>query len=599
MTAATSRAMGSGPAAAFAREAAILERMTEAAESSRGKADAKIRYVLSWIRENPDKRVVIFTEYADTKRYIERHLRAALTPNREDDPRIATFHGGMVDEAREDVKRAFNADPAKNPLRILIATDAAREGVNLQNHCANLFHFDVPWNPSRLEQRNGRIDRKLQQADFVYCRYFVYSQRPEDRVIRALVEKTKTIRKQLGSLAPVLERRLEDKLATGFSRKDAAALAAAIEGESLDPEKQDAARRELEDTRQREKELKKQIFELEGLLGRSKEWLHLDAEDLEQTISSGLELIGAKPLAENADHKTFAIPDSTRFESDPAWVATLDTLRAPRKNGQPEWQWRRENPIRSVVFQDQGTLDSPSVHLHLEHRFVQRLLGRFRSQGFVHNELARACIGVTDDPIARVVLLGRLSLYGDKAARLHDEILAVAARWSDVEIRTEPLKAYSDSTLDKTLTLLEQALSRPNPPVLPEAVRQRLAAGAHRDLEELKPLLAAQAAAETAKAAASLTARGAQEAIELRGIIEAQRARIVKTAADLEKPQALLPFDPSELRQIDSNKRHWTRRLEELAVEIETGPARIRTSYQVKATRFEPAGLVYLWPITG
>ncbi|MEJ2539320.1 MAG: helicase-related protein [Gemmatimonadota bacterium] len=42
-------------------------------------------------------------------------------------------------------------------LRYLVATDAAREGINLQAHCYNLFHFDVPWNPSRLEQRNGRI----------------------------------------------------------------------------------------------------------------------------------------------------------------------------------------------------------------------------------------------------------------------------------------------------------------------------------------------------------------------------------------------------------------------------------------------------------
>src|SRR4029077_18266259 len=108
-------------------------------------------------------------------------------------PLIATYHGGMTDEARDEVKRAFNADPKKHPLRVLIATDAAREGVNLQNHCADLFHFDVPWNPSRLEQRNGRIDRKLQKAEEVWCRYFFYEQRPEDRVLKALVEKTKKI----------------------------------------------------------------------------------------------------------------------------------------------------------------------------------------------------------------------------------------------------------------------------------------------------------------------------------------------------------------------------------------------------------------------
>jgi hypothetical protein len=60
------------------------------------------------------------------------------------------------------VKRTLNADPDVEPLRILICTDAAREGINLQTYCSDLIHFDLPWNPSRLEQRNGRIDRKLQ-----------------------------------------------------------------------------------------------------------------------------------------------------------------------------------------------------------------------------------------------------------------------------------------------------------------------------------------------------------------------------------------------------------------------------------------------------
>ena len=73
----------------------------------------------------------------------------------------------------EALKRSFNSPPEDDPLRILIATDAAREGVNLQNHCRYLCHFDVPWNPGRMEQRNGRIDRTLQRAPEVFCHYFV------------------------------------------------------------------------------------------------------------------------------------------------------------------------------------------------------------------------------------------------------------------------------------------------------------------------------------------------------------------------------------------------------------------------------------------
>ena len=89
-------------------------------------------------------------------------LGAPLAHTERAGERIAIFHGPTPPEEREEIKRAFNAPPESNPIRILIATDAAREGLNLQAHCWHLFHFDVPWNPSRMEQRNGRIDRKLQ-----------------------------------------------------------------------------------------------------------------------------------------------------------------------------------------------------------------------------------------------------------------------------------------------------------------------------------------------------------------------------------------------------------------------------------------------------
>src|SRR5690606_24759221 len=109
-----------------------------------------------------DKRLLIFTEYADTKRYLEATLGFAIEGTHLSEERIMGFHGAMSDEQREQVQHHFNGSPQDYPVRILIATDAAREGLNLQNHCADLFHFDIPWNPARMEQRNGRIDRTLQ-----------------------------------------------------------------------------------------------------------------------------------------------------------------------------------------------------------------------------------------------------------------------------------------------------------------------------------------------------------------------------------------------------------------------------------------------------
>src|SRR5262249_508234 len=95
---------------------------------------------------------------------------------------------------------------------------------------------------------------------------------------------------------------------------------------------------------------------------------------------------------------------------------------------------------------------------HLEHRVVQRLLGRFLAQGFVHDDLSRACFIMTEDPKPRVILLGRLSLHGERAARLHDEIVPVTARWTDPETRRDPLRPHAEDATERTLDLLEASL---------------------------------------------------------------------------------------------------------------------------------------------
>ena len=68
-------------------------------------------------------------------------------------------------EDREYIRSQFTADPTEEPVRVLLATDAAGEGIDLQTHCHRLVNFDIPFNPSRLEQRIGRIDRYGQTED--------------------------------------------------------------------------------------------------------------------------------------------------------------------------------------------------------------------------------------------------------------------------------------------------------------------------------------------------------------------------------------------------------------------------------------------------
>ena len=162
------------------------------------------------------------------------------------------------------------------------------------------------------------------------------------------------------------------------------------------------------------------------------------------------------------------------------------------------------------------------------------------------------------------------------------------------------MKPYAGETLEKTLGLLDKALSVEAPKDVSAQVKQRLASGAPQDLAELSPYLKTQSEQLIEEAKAKLRARGDADGADMLAILEAQRVRIRKTQAKKEKDADQLPlFAESERKQIESDTRYWHKRLEELGKELETEPARIRQSYDVKATRFEPVGLVYLWPVTG
>ena len=284
--------------------------------------------------------------------------------------------------------------------------------------------------------------------------------------------------------------------------------------------------------------------------------------------------------------------------ADLTWATTLDTLRPLRKKGQKLWEWRKDAAIRPVVFRDPGTLDGQVVHLHLEHRLVQRLLGRFLSQGFLYDELTRACVCLTDDPVPKVIALGRLSLYGERAARLHDEIITVAAEWIAPEARGRGrLRPLTESEKEDALEVLEHSLVTPRLRDVPPSVEDRFQAYAPRDVEDLIPHLERRAEVLTERAKKKLQERGHKEAAEMKKLLEEQRDRILKQEKQYEVFQPSL-FNKDELRQLEADRRHWRIRLAELEEDIIKEPERIEKAYQVKADRVEPVGLVYLWPVS-
>ena len=612
-----------GDAAMWAHEQQLLDRMQEIAERTRHLPDAKIRCLVDWIREHQcpelppfgkkptgpspqwnNRRVLIFTENRQgTKRYLNSLLDQAIEYTDRADERIEVIDGLVGGPRRKEIQRRFNADPAKDPLRILIATDAAREGLNFQAHCTDLFHFDLPWNPGRIEQRNGRIDRKLQPADEVNCHYFVLPQRVEDRVLEVLVGKTETIKKELGSLSRVIDDEVERVLKGGIRHRDADRLKDRIEKADLDDSRKRATREELEAARERQDDLVAQIERCRNLLNASRKWVGFTSEPFRDAISCSLELLGAPPLVEGHDESGSPIwtfpPLDRRAATDPSWTGTLDTLRTPRKRTDKFAEWRRDAPIRPVVFEAAKTLTDETVHLHLEQRVAQRLLARFRSQGFIHHDLSRACLAQTRDSVPRVILLGRLSLYGQRAERLHEEIVPVAARWIEPSRRRDPLTAYARDAEARTLTLLEASLNG-GPAGPNEIIRRRLLESAARDIDELRPQLEPRAEEFAAAAKRRLTERGEREAGDLLATLERQRSRVVAEIQrhEAEFRQLTLKFNDAETRQLQADRRHWSRRLDQFDRDLESEPRRVREFYRVRAQRVEPVGLVYLWPET-
>ncbi len=207
------------------------------------------------------------------------------------------------------------------------------------------------------------------------------------------------------------------------------------------------------------------------------------------------------------------------------------------------------------------------------------------------------CIIAGEGAQPRALLLGRLALYGPNAVRLHEEIIPVTAPWIEAARDNAPLRAFGDRGQETTLAQLDAALRDPRHP--PPHATTRARAWARKDAEDLAPELARRADAARADAEGKLAERGREEAVSLRGLLVAQRDRILQQELQAETPQQLDLFAEDERKQLRLDRASRQKRLGEIGDEIEKEPQRVQQGYQVAAHRLEPVGLVYLWPVTG
>jgi superfamily II DNA or RNA helicase len=136
------------------------------------------------------RKILIFTEPKDTLEYLANKLTARFG----EAGAVVVIHGGIAREARRAAIAAFNSDPV---IRIMIANDAAGEGVNLQRGAHLMVNYDLPWNPNRLEQRFGRIHR-IGQTEICHLWNLCATNTREGEVYRRLLEKLEEARTALG-----------------------------------------------------------------------------------------------------------------------------------------------------------------------------------------------------------------------------------------------------------------------------------------------------------------------------------------------------------------------------------------------------------------
>jgi len=175
-----------------------LEKLVQLAqEVLKSGTDTKWEELSKLFKNNPEmfdfqgqrRKIIVFTEHRATLNYLVLRVRGIIG-----EKAVATIHGGIKQEDRQKIQDAFNQNPT---VQVLVANDAAGEGINLHESCHLMINYDLPWNPNRLEQRFGRIHR-IGQTEICHLWNLVAADTREGQVFQRVLEKLEVARKALG-----------------------------------------------------------------------------------------------------------------------------------------------------------------------------------------------------------------------------------------------------------------------------------------------------------------------------------------------------------------------------------------------------------------
>ncbi|MFB3789295.1 MAG: DISARM system SNF2-like helicase DrmD [bacterium] len=175
-------------------------------------SDSKTDALVQWVKQNlftregrlrDDEQLIVFTEYKETLRFLEKRFLQEGFNERT----MLLLYGGMDNTEFERIQTEFESEDSD--ARLLLATDAASEGINLQSYCRWVIHYDIPWSPTKIQQRNGRVSRHGQSRD-VHIHYFRCDQEEDYDFLLKVAKKVDQVREDLGSVESVFNETLQN-----------------------------------------------------------------------------------------------------------------------------------------------------------------------------------------------------------------------------------------------------------------------------------------------------------------------------------------------------------------------------------------------------
>ncbi len=581
-----------------AEERRLLAGLRDFALKASSRADSKAKRLIKWLHGTvkpggkwSDERVLIFTEYRATQKWL--HGLLAAEGFTEGD-RLLTLYGGMGQEDTERVKAAFQASPADAPVRILLATDCAAEGIDLQNHCCRVVHYEIPWNPNRMEQRNGRVDRHGQKSPYVWIGHFVgkgYQKHASEVVhspgeldgdleflLRAVL-KVEAIREDIGKVGPVIARQVEEAM---LGRRKA-----------LDTSGAEQEAKPIRQLLRLERQLRDQLDKLREQLEETKAALRLSPENVQSAVEIGLELAGQPPLIETQLTGIWPDPLGRRtkcpvFHLPPfsgSWAACAEGLEHPHTG--------KKRPI--VFDHDLAANRDDVVLIHLNHRLVQMSLALLRAEIWAHGEnkrLHRVSAMIAPSTVIKNPLVighARLVVLGGDNRRLHEEVIAAGGQLREGR--------FVRMNVGEVATALA-AVSTHEPP---ERIKQRLADLWPQYAEPLMRSLEARVRDLTDGLKKRLQERCDKEIADLTAILSELQRSIQEELKGFDAGPAQLElrfpgWSPSEREQLERNMSSLRARLKKIPEEIEQETQGIRSRYANPSPRLFPVAITCIVP---